>query len=361
VIELQRALEAWRRAGKAFALATVIRTWGSSPRPVGAAMAISAELEMEGSVSGGCVEGAVVQVAQEVLRSGKPRRLHFGVSDERAWEVGLACGGQIEVWVEPWGSPERLDLLETLLGCLEARRPFLLARVLEEGEGQGAGTIWLLAEGMGPPKTSGADLPETLHSLLRKWLASRSSGVQTVQVAGGRMELFFHTVLPPPTLVIIGGVHIARALAAQAKTLGYRVVLVDPRRAFARRERFPQVDELLNEWPDKALATIGLTPDTAVAVLTHDPKVDDAALRVALPSPAFYVGALGSRKTQAARRERLAAAGVDPQSLARLRGPIGLPLGGRVPEEIALSILAEMVAVRAGDGLVGEAESRDRG
>ena len=347
MIELLEALAAWRKAGKPFALATVIRTWGSSPRPVGAAMAVSADLQMEGSVSGGCVEGAVVEAARQVLRDGQSRRLRFGVSDEQAWEVGLACGGQIEVWVERWAGEGREPLLGAILEHLDAHRPFLLARALDVAPPLG-GARWLLAEGAEPLSSPPGLMPQGLPAGLARWLAARAAGVEAIELQGRRVEIFYHVVVPPPTLVMVGGVHIARALAAQAKTLGYRVVLVDPRRAFASRERFPQVDQLLQEWPDKALRRLGLTADAAVAVLTHDPKLDDAALKVALQSPAFYVGALGSRTTQAARRARLAAAGLGREDLDRLRGPIGLPLGGRTPEEIALSILAEIVAVRAG-------------
>jgi xanthine dehydrogenase accessory factor len=331
-------LARWRDAGQKVALATVIETWGSAPRTVGAKMAVSEAGSVAGSVSGGCVESAVVEAALEVLASGVPRRLHFGVADETAWAVGLACGGAIDVFVEPWGSPldealreaagsDRSAAAVTLVGG----PPEALGRkLLVEADGTTRGS---LGERDGPAREAAA--------------AALASG-RSVRVALGEAEAFVDVVLPPARLVAVGGVHIAVALVRLARALGYTTVVVDPRPAFGSRERFPDVDEVVSAWPDEALERLALNGSTAVAVLTHDPKLDDPALRAALPSPAFYVGALGSKATQAKRRKRLLEAGLGEAQLARLHAPIGLELGGRSPEEIALSVMAQIVAVRNG-------------
>jgi len=329
-------LDRWLEEGKRIALATVIQTWGSSPRAVGAKMAVTQAGEIAGSVSGGCVEGAVAETALQVLETGQPRLLHFGVADEAAWEVGLSCGGQIDVFVNPLDAA----FYRSARAALAQESTFAIATLLS-----------------GPPQTSGKALivrpdgsfegdlesgqAEVLQATLQVLQTGRS-GRATIQEA----EVFCEVYLPAPTLVMIGGAHIAIALAALAKTLGYRTIVIDPRRAFGSPERFPHVDRLIQAWPDEALAQIELNASTAVAMLTHDPKLDDPALKVVLPSPAFYVGALGSRKTQEARRQRLLTEGVDPTLLARLYGPIGLDIGAQTPEEIALSILAEVVAAR---------------
>jgi len=336
-------IDRWLAQDKPVALATVIETWGSSPRSAGAKMALTPEDEISGSVSGGCVEGAVFDTGVEVLQTGAPRLLHFGVADETAWEVGLACGGSIEVFVKA------LDpaFYHAVRAALLAERPFVAATVVRGSADQVGRELMLDDEG----KTVGAlgsGLEAAILPLARAALAEGRSGRQAVTIGAETVEIFLEVSLPAPTLVIVGGVHIAIALAALAKTLGYRAVVVDPRRAFGTEARFPHVDQLIQAWPDDALTQIGLTRSTAVAMLTHDPKLDDPALKLALPSPAFYVGALGSQKTQAKRRQRLLAEGLTDAQLARLRGPIGLDLGGRSPEEVALAIMAEIVAARNG-------------
>ncbi len=336
-------IDRWLAQDKRVALATVIETWGSAPRSAGAKMALTPEDEISGSVSGGCVEGAVFDTGVEVLQAGAPRLLHFGVADETAWEVGLACGGSIEVFVKAL-DPAFYQAVRT---ALLAERPFVTATVVRGPADQMGRELMLDEEG----KTVGAlgsELEAAVLPLARAALAEGQSGRQAVTVGAETVEIFLEVSLPSPTLVIVGGVHIAIALAALAKTLGYRAVVVDPRRAFGTEARFPHVDQLIQAWPDDALTQIGLTRSTAVAMLTHDPKLDDPALKLALPSPAFYVGALGSQKTQAKRRQRLLAEGLTEAQLARLHGPIGLDLGGRSPEEVALAIMAEIVAARHG-------------
>jgi xanthine dehydrogenase accessory factor len=336
-------IDRWRAQGQAIALATVIQTWGSAPREVGAKMAMTAGGEIAGSVSGGCVEGATFEAGSEVLQTGRPQLLHFGVADDTAWEVGLACGGTIEVFVEPLQETWFAPLRETIL----AERPAASATVVR-GPGDLLGRKLVLAAEDGQPQGAlggGADEP-ALAAARAALQAGKSQRTPLALPGGQEAELFVEVNLPSPTLVIVGGVHIAIALASLAKTLGYRTIVVDPRKSFGTETRFPHVDRLIQRWPDEALAEVGINRSTAVAMLTHDPKLDDPGLKAALPSPAFYVGALGSQKTQARRRERLLADGLTEAQLARLHGPIGLDLGARTPEEVALSVMAEVVAAR---------------
>ncbi len=350
-------IDRWRGQGKPVALATVIQTWGSAPRGLGAKMAMTPDNEISGSVSGGCVEGAVFETGVEVLKTGRPQLLHFGVADDTAWEVGLACGGTIDVFVAALNSP----LYEAVHAALMEDRPFVTVTVIH-GPAERLGRAMMVGDDGKAVGALGGALDEQAIRAAHAALAiGQSQRVTLSLLASGEeagaehVEVFVEVSLPSPTLVVVGGVHIAIALAAIAKTLGYRTIVVDPRKAFGSEARFPHVDQLIQRWPDEALAQIGLTRSTAVAMITHDPKLDDPALKLALPSPAFYVGALGSRKTQQKRRERLLADGLTKAQLARLRGPIGLDLGGRTPEEVALAIMAEIVAARNGR-LGGEGE-----
>jgi len=332
-------LTTWLANGESLALATVIQTWGSSPRGVGAKMGITAEGKMTGSVSGGCVEGAVIEVGMDVIRTRKPQLLHFGVADETAWEVGLACGGTIDVFVQPLD----VELFEQMRAAIEGERPAASVTVIRGPEEVlGDGLVWV--DGQDSPKVFNDELVEGAIAAARFALTNAQSHRFTLP--GGQVEVFAEVILPAPVLVIVGGVHISIALAKMAKLLGYRTVIVDPRRAFGSPERFSHADQLVQIWPDEALASLDLARTSAVAVLTHDPKLDDPALMVALPSPAFYVGALGSRKTQAKRRARLLEAGLTEEQLDRLHGPIGLAIGAKTPEEIALSIMGEIVAAK---------------
>jgi xanthine dehydrogenase accessory factor len=350
--ELIGDIERWLGEGKPVALASVISTWGSAPRAPGSKMAVSGSAEMAGSVSAGCVEATVAAEALEVLQSGKPKRLHYGVSDDTAWGVGLACGGEIDIFVEPLASllapgvTGRGSAYERLKAAIEGEKALVRAVVID-GPEAARGTFLVAMEG---EKDEGT-IPSPLADRVRTdalAAAGGPSGLQTYRLGESEYTVFFDVVLPPPRLVIVGGVHIAVELARLAKGIGYEVAVVDPRKAFATKDRFPEADRLVHEWPDAGLRSVGLTAGTAVAVLSHDPKLDDPALLVALRSPAFYVGALGSQRTQELRRQRLLEAGVGDAELRRLHGPIGLDLGGRQPAEVALSILAEIVAVRAG-------------
>jgi len=308
-------IERWRAEGEeTIGLATVIETWGSAPRGVGSKMAFTSGNKIAGSVSGGCVEAAVIEAGGEVLRSGKPRLLHFGVADDTAWAVGLSCGGTIEVFVE------RLDrsLEEALRRALAQERTIAVTTVVRGGDDVIGRKLMLGDDGAMVGSLGGA--LETTAAAAARAAKERGRSERVTLAATGAddaVEAFVDVILPSPTLVIVGGVHIAVALTAIARTLGYRTIVIDPRQPFADEQRFPQADRVVRAWPDEALDEIGLASSTAVAVLTHDPKLDDPALRAALPSPAFYVGALGSRATQAKRRQRLLDAGLTEAQLAR--------------------------------------------
>jgi xanthine dehydrogenase accessory factor len=319
--------------------AVVTSVWGSAPRPEGACLLATADGRLAGSVSGGCVESAAAMEVAEAIGRGTPKLVSYGVSDERAWEVGLACGGTIRVFVEP---TVRREILEA------ARGPggVVVATVIEGG---GTGSALVIRD----DGTESGALPAGIDRAAvvegaRRALAAAASTTIELPAAGGTARIFLEVFARRPTLVIFGGVHIAAALVPLAKALGYRTVVADGREAFLSRERFPQADELVLGWPEEAFARVGIDAATYVCLLSHDPKFDEPALEIALRSKAPYVGAIGSRKTQAARRERLRAAGFSEAELARLRGPIGLDLGGREPAETALAILAEITAARYG-------------
>jgi xanthine dehydrogenase accessory factor len=331
-------LDKWRAENKPIALATVIQTWGSSPRREGAKMALTPDGKITGSVSGGCVEGAVYDAGVEVLKSNRPQLLHFGVADETAWEVGLACGGSIDIFVKPLET----EFFKALRSVLTEEHPAVVVTVVQ-GSDEMLGRQMLLREDGRIIGSLHEELDKQALNLAKETLLQGESRRVMLNEA---VEIFVEVVLPPPTLIAVGGVHITIALMTLAKTLGYRTVVVDPRSAFGNEERFPNVDRLIQLWPEEAFHQVPLTRSTAVAMLTHDPKLDDPALKIALPSQAFYVGALGSKTTQAKRRQRLLEDGLTEEHLNRLHGPIGLKIGAETPEEIAMSIMAEIVAAR---------------
>ncbi len=313
----EQALD-WYRAGRKVALATVIETWGSAPRPIGAQLAINDGAEMMGSVSGGCVEGAVVAEALEAVDDGKPRVLEFGVTDDEAFAVGLACGGTIRVLVEPVGVGQGPDeaLLARLVEARAARRPVTYAVNTE---------TWVrhLIEGPGDP----------LYMQAEPRFHSDKSGIE------GDWFLGVHN--PPLRMIVVGAVHIAQPLVQMARLAGYDPFLVDPRDAFASDTRFPG-EEMVREWPDAALDALGLDARTAVVTLTHDPKLDDPAIRTALASDVFYLGCLGSTRTHCKLVTRLQEAGFTAAQIARIHAPIGLDIGAKSPAEIAIAIMAEI-------------------
>lgn len=339
-------LERWHAAGKPIAIATVISVAGSAPRGIGATLAMTADGDIAGSVSGGCVEPAVIEEGLKTLLSGKPKLLSYGITEEQNVEqIGLSCGGQIQVFVE------RLSNLEPLAASLEAEQPIVRAVVIEAPDvaGAAAGASLLIRESGELVGGSGnAALDDAATGKARELLRDGESTTVTMTVGEQPAEVFFSVYQPEPSLVIVGAGHITIPLARLAKTLDYRVTVVDPREAFATRERLPDADEILLEWPDDALAHLRVSGATAVAVLTHDDKFDVPALKAALNSSTGYVGAIGSRGTRERRDRRLREAGVTDEQIARIHGPIGIDIGARTPEEIALSILAQIVAVRRG-------------
>ncbi len=298
--ELAETIERWRARGDRVALATVVATRRSAPRPVGSKLAVSERGELFGSVSGGCVESDVALAAGEVIEDGTPRLLTYGIEDELAWSVGLPCGGEIDVFVEPFEGelPEDPSVTLTVL----------------DGERAGA-----RVDAEIPPGPS-----------------------RVLELDGERV--FAEVLAPPPRMVVVGAIDTAEELCRAAKALGWRTAVIDPRPALVTRERLPSPDELTVAWPDELEADA----DTAVVILTHEERLDVPALTKALASDAFYVGAIGSRRTQGKRRERLLEAGLDEEQLERLSGPAGLDLGAHTPAETAVSILAEVLAVRAG-------------
>ncbi len=341
----------WRAGGEAVAVATVVQTWGSAPCPAGSVMAIGAGGRIAGSVSGGCVEAAVIQAALEAVEDGAPQLLSYGVSDGSAWSVGLACGGTIRVFVQPVGDRTGAMTPGTLHRLVEAhaeRRLAVLATRLADG------TQMLLLDRDGPLSAAdGAAVGITARAVVAAAEGAVAAGrSRLAEVEGG--DWFLGVTMPAVRVLIVGAVHIAQALAPMARLLGMRAVVIDPRTGLATAERFPGT-ELVRSWPDEALRALRLDRHSAVVALTHDPKLDDPALDAALASPAFYIGALGSRHTQAARRERLRMQGHDAAALARIHGPVGLPIGAVGAGEIALSIAAQLVAVRRDAALAAPA------
>lgn len=336
-------------SGQPVGRAVVTSVWGSAPRPEGACMLATPEGRPAGSVSGGCVEAAVATEIAEAIARGTPKLVTFGVSDERAWEVGLSCGGTIKVFVEPAVRPE---LLAAALG----EGSMVVATVIQSGSAAvSVGDSAVIREG-GESERGTMWLDDSLrNSALTALAREASTSVEAVAADGAAFTVFLEVFPRRPTVVIFGAVHIAAALVTFAKALGYRTVVADGRAAFLTRERFPDADELILAWPAEAFDRIGLGPASYVCLLSHDPKFDDPAMELALRSPARYIGAIGSKKTQAARRERLRALGFSDTDLARLHGPIGLPLGGRAPAETALAIIAEMTQVRYAAGTASPA------
>lgn len=316
--ELLAELNEWTAAGEEIAIATVIETWGSSPRPLGSRMLATRSGRMAGSVSNGCIEGAVFEEAQKVLQSGTPKIAAFGVADDVAFEVGLACGGHIEVFIQPLAAAHR-----ELIAMLNRDEPVILRTNLVSGVSE-------VIKGT----EAGIDMP-------------RREG-----------DVFVEPFRRQPHLAIIGAIHIAIPLHRLAKVMGYRVTVIDARAKFATRERFPEADEIIVAWPDEAMSRLTMDNSTYVVILTHDPKFDLPALRSVLGKDVGYIGAIGSRKTNQNRFDALRAEGFTEDQLAQVHGPIGFDLGSRGAEETALGILAEVTAVRFGGSGVAKREAR---
>lgn len=341
--EILPQVEQWLSENKQVATATVVSVWGSAPRRPGSRMAVSSDLEVTGSVSGGCVEGAVIEEAQTVMETGEPKLVTFGVSDETAWDVGLSCGGKISVFVEPVGESE----VETeLRNAIHDDRLTALATVVH---GSGTGRRLLLS----PSGETWGDLGSEAHDraardrveeVFRSFQPTRFE----IETGEERSDVFLEPHPPRPKLILIGAVHTAIPLVAFARELGFATYVVDPRRVFATEERFAHADRLIHAWPQEVLPEIGLHEATYLATLSHDPKIDLPALELALKSPCRYIGALGSTRTHGKRVKALEEKGFSQDEIDRIHAPIGLDLGGRRPEEIAVAVIAEIVSAAHG-------------
>ena len=344
----------WWDSGETFGLATLVRTYRSAPREAGAALAVSAGGEVIGSISGGCVEGAVYELASEVIQTGEPVLQTYGVSDDDAFAVGLTCGGILDVFVERV-DPQAFAELGEVTAAVSRGDPVAVATVISGPGAVGARrVIW----GNGvtvptPPSSLGSDrLDAAVDDDVRGMLAQGLTGVRRYGAHGERrgdeLSVFVNSFAPPPRMLVFGAIDFAAAVARVGKFLGYHVTVCDARGLFATPARFPDADEVVVDWPHRYLAGIDVDRRTVICVLTHDPKFDVPLLEVALRTPAGYIGAMGSRRTHTDRIDRLRERGLTEQELARLRSPIGLDLGARTPEETAVSVAAELIQLRWG-------------
>jgi xanthine dehydrogenase accessory factor len=340
------AIEEWIGRGERVAVATVVETKKSAPQPAGTKMGINSLGEVVGAVSGGCVEGAVVEVAERVINGSAPQLLHYGIADEDAWDVGLPCGGEITVWVQGFAAD---DLQARFTELAQSGMRAALVTVVEGGPELGARMLVVAGEGDADSTAQGTlgggELDAAARAMATEALWTERSELRE----HGECKLFIDVVAPPPRLIIVGAVDFAAQLAEVARMSGWRAFVIDPRARFATTARFPAAERVIVAWPQEGFAQLDpIDPATAIAVLTHDPKLDDAALTAALQSDAGYIGAMGSRRAQERRRDRLLAAGIDPALLDRVSAPIGLDIGALSAAETAISIIAEIVALRHG-------------
>lgn len=331
--EIVDGLLAWRAAGISFAVATVVHTWRSAPRRPGAAMAVNEHGEVIGSVSGGCVEGAVYAAAQEVIQTGKAQTHTYGVSDGDALEVGLTCGGTIEIMVRPSSD---LPLIDHVLSDISAGRPVATVSLPDAQL-----VVW-------PDRIEGTLGDDELDRIAGEQARGLLAHGRSAIVTACEREVFVQSWAAPARMIVFGAIDFAAAVARIGKFLGYQVTVCDARGVFATPARFPEADEVVVEWPHRYLSSTSVDERTVLCVLTHDPKFDIPLLEVALRTPARYIGAMGSRRTCEDRISRLREAGVGEEALSRLRAPIGLDLGARTPEETAVAIAAEIVALSWG-------------
>ncbi|MFD8522603.1 XdhC family protein [Streptomyces capillispiralis] len=354
MFDIAGELHRWLTEGRAFAVATVVSVGGSAPRGPGAALAVDSEGTAIGSVSGGCVEGAVYELCGRALEDGLTRVERFGYSDEDAFAVGLTCGGVIDIMVTPVGAqaPVR-QVLRTALSSVVQGGPTALARVVEGPADLLGGALLVRPDGTYEGGLGG--LPELDRAVAGEAGALLDAGrTGTVALAAdgsycpGGLTLLVESSVPPPRMIVFGAIDFAAALVRVGKFLGHHVTVCDARPVFATRARFPEADEIVVDWPHRYLRSTATDARTVLCVLTHEAKFDVPLLEVALGLPVAFVGAMGSRRTHADRERRLREAGVSERDLARLRSPIGLDLGARTPEETALSIAAEIVAARRG-------------
>ena len=335
----------WYENGTPFALATVVRTWSSAPRPVGAAMAVSSTAEVIGSVSGGCVEGAIHEEALEVLKTGQAKSVTYGVSDDNAFSVGLTCGGTIEIYIQLIDK-QSFPEFGTVVLAIKEQRPIAVATIIDGLANIGARIIFDADQVWGSLNSAGLD-----YSVIedgRGYLSAGHTHTLKLGPAGERLgedvSIFIESFAPAPRMIVFGAIDFAGAVARVGKFLGYHVTVCDARALFTTKKRFPEADEVIVDWPHRYLATVDVDARTVICVLTHDPKFDVPVLEIALRSKAGYIGAMGSRRTHADRLARLREIGMSESELARLRSPIGLDIGPRTPEETAISIAAEIIS-----------------
>jgi xanthine dehydrogenase accessory factor len=324
-VDVLTAARTWLARDGRVAMATVVDTWGSAPVPVGGQMAVAADGNFQGSVSGGCIEGEIIMEAEDILANGQPKTLTFGVADETAWRAGLPCGGQVQVFVERIDADGGAALLDRAVAAGESRRGLVVRTHLADGRKE----VF---------ERSDENLPQ---DIAERFHTAKSQLKETPDGA-----VFLHALVPPARILIIGATHIGQILTQLARLAAYDLIVVDPRTAFASPDRFPDV-KLLTEWPQDILPKLGLDPYTAVVALAHVGHIDDEALKLAVQSDCLYIGALGSSRNHAKRVERLEAAGITKAQIARIKAPIGLDIGAQTPAEVAVSIMAEIVlAVR---------------
>lgn len=347
LIKMVEAIRRWHVEGKEAALATLIRSSGTTPLPVGEMMAVSSAMDMQGAVSRGCVEGAIVEIAQEVMKEGQAVLRHFGFSDQNAWEVGLTCGGEIDVLIEPFpDSRQSLDFFERMVSRIENEEPFYLLHFLDA---ENIGKKLLFDD-----KVVFYDELQTglLSVPVKMKVENEVSVSKTVEfpLANGQiLPAFVQFFCPADRVIIVGASEIAIFLTRMAKMLGFTVVIVDPRAMFATRVRFPEADIILPKWPQDCLPSLKLKKQDALVVISHDEKIDLPALQIGLENPIAYIGLLGSLKTRRSRFAALKEAGWQESDLSRLHAPIGLDIGSKRAEEIALSIIGEIVKERHKD------------
>ena len=332
----------WLSENTPFAIATVTKTWGSAPRGVGSSMAVTQDMAVVGSVSGGCIEGAVIEKARTILEGGGAKSLTFGVTDETAWSVGLTCGGKVNVFVEKHpafsDNPQTAEIWQALQTALDQNLPAIFVRDLT-----GEANTHLLVYPDGNTVGNWGEIQPAVVDLALAAYRSRKSGEADLD---GK-TIFLNVFPRRDRMFIIGAAHISIPLVKFAKDLGFEVITIDPRQIFATLERFPvPPDQLLSDWPDEILPKLVPDDDTYAVLLTHDPKIDDVALHIVLKSDAAYIGALGSKKTHAKRVNRLQEAGFTEAEIARIHGPVGLSIGAKTPEEVALSIIGQIIKIK---------------
>lgn len=332
------------------ALATIIRKEGSSPRPVGSKMIVSEKGEMMGSISGGCVESSVIEIALICLEDHKTRIQHYGIDNSNPWTVGLACGGQIDVFIEPLLDPLHpkgfsSEILNTCINLNEKDVPFFLCLSVSPPM-QGMRAILQNNQCISGDKNCEWANRLCATQNIKDLIEDHPQTIELEVADGNVVKIFIEPILPQPRMIIIGAVHIAASLTEFAKALDFKTIIIDPRKAFLTRDRFPQADELVNRWPQDILPEMNISARDSVIVLSHDEKIDVPALKDAIHSSAGYIGLLGSKKTKAARIESLSNLGIPTDGLQKVHAPIGLNIGAVEPQEIAASIIAEIIANR---------------